>query len=165
MGYETKMYVVERHGSNTGKICLANGDVHSCYLDKNLKETGRPTYHYYPDHNTETPVPSTAPIKDGTFCQVIGMLDLCKADQWPVCSFEESDGCYIFDSDGNSLVGMDPYGSYRSFVPIDEVIKRLQEEIKKDSYRRFRVALAMLVSIRANFSDDLSNIGCLFYGH
>lgn len=163
MGYETRMYVVERHPVTQGSTCLVDGKVYSCYLnDRKNPELG---YRYYPDGDSRTPVPPEAPIFTGPWCSIIAMLDMSKCGQWPVCDFKDSDGCYIYDTDGDTLVGLDPYGSYRHFVHIDEVLSRLKEERAKDDYRRFRIAIALLTSIKAYFKSNVENIGCLFYGH
>jgi hypothetical protein len=99
-------------------------------------------------------------------------MDLCKVGHCfgGTCSFAESDGSYAFDPfDGNALIGLDDYGNYRKFVPIQEVIDTLQKEIKEANergehpYRRFIIALDLLKSLQENFSHE--ELGCLFYGH
>jgi hypothetical protein len=89
--------------------------VHQCYKNGD-------NYIYYPDHNTKTPVPLGAIIKEGPGCSIIATLDLSKAGTFPgICKFEESDGNYAYDPfDGNKILGLDGYGSYRKFVPIQE---------------------------------------------
>lgn len=179
MGYETTMLVVEKSSSMTHAMAQINelqvndkderivSTAHQCYKNGD-------NYIYYPDHNTKTPVPLGAIIKEGPYCNVIATLDLSKAGTFPgICKFEESDGNYAYDPfDGNKILGLDGYGSYRKFVPLQEVIDLLNSYIKnaKDKgekpYRRFTIALTLLKSIKSSFKNsDTHEIGCLFYGH
>lgn len=179
MGYETQMIVVEKSSSMTHAMTQINelqttdtkerivSTIHQCYKDGD-------TYIYYPDHNTKTPVPLGAIIKEGSWCNVIATLDLSKAGSWPgICKFEDSDGHYAYDPfDGNKIIGLDNYGSYRKFVPLQEVIDILNTHIKEAKakghvpYRRFVAALGLLKGVKASFiKSENHEVGCLFYGH
>jgi hypothetical protein len=174
MGYEIKMLVVARssHGMNNASVLIPDdkyGTVYNCYQDK-----GNDTYYYYPDHNTKTVVPLDAVIKVGPWCELLAMVEFCKIGSMPgICKFEESDGCYVYDPfDGNKILGLDGYGDYRKFVPIQEVIDTIKENIEyvKDKghepYHRFVEALPFLKQIKKSHSKWHPNdIGCLFYGH
>jgi hypothetical protein len=62
----------------------------------------------------------------------------------------------------DGIIGLDFYGSYRQFVPIDSVIADLEKGVR-DGYRRFVIALTLLKSVCKQFKGE--NIGCLFFGH
>lgn len=164
MGYELKMYVVEKSKHCKEIIGLIDGKVYNIFTDINKKDEEE--LFYYPDHDTKTIVPKGSVLKyDGSYLHIIGMIELSKCgmlDINSVCSFENSDGNYMYSDNGNDLIGLDLYGSYRRFIPIEEVIDALKESNKKESYRRFDIALAMLKSVKKTFSD---NIGCVFFGH
>jgi hypothetical protein len=113
-------------------------------------------------------------VKEGPWCNVIATIDLRKAGTLPgICKFEESDGHYAYDPfDGNKILGLDGYGDYRKFIPLQEVIDIFNTHIKeaKDKgqvpYRRFVAALALLKGIKSSFKNsDTHEIECLFYGH
>lgn len=170
MGYETTMLVVEKSSGMTHAMAQINelqstnkdehivSTVHQCYKEGD-------TYIYYPDHNTKTTLPLGATIKEGPWCKVIATLDLGKAGSWPgICKFEDSDGHYAYDPfDGNKILGLDGYGSYRKFVPLQEIIDLLNSY---KPYQRFVAALGLLKGIKSSFKNsDSHEVGCLFYGH
>jgi hypothetical protein len=163
MGYELKMYVVTRHAQHLTIVNIKD-NVYDCYYNYN---GDKEKYIYYPTPNQSSIVPKNAKRINGRFCLVIGMIDLCNcADKFKnmsICKFEESDGCFIYSpDDGNKLVGLDNYGDYRRFVPIDNVLKELKDNEK--DYQRFTIAIALLESIKKTFSER-EDVGCLFYGH
>jgi hypothetical protein len=166
MGYETNMIVVTKHPHQTNKTFLlpVEGQCDKVYYYFEDK-TGR---FYYPDGNTKIPVPAGAKTKEGIWCQDIAVMDLCKVGDMPgICDFEKSDGCYAYNPfNGNELIGLDPYGSYRSFVPVKEVIAIMEKSNKEEPYRRITAALALLKALKKGFPDnEHSQLGCLFYGH
>ena len=181
MGYETTMLIVEKSLSMTQALAQIN-ELQVNGTDERIKKTlyqcykdpKNGSYSYYPEPNTKTPLPLGATKKEGPYCNVIATIDLSKAGTMPgICEFEESDGHYAYDPfDGNKILGLDGYGFYRKFVPLQEVIDLLNSYIKgaKDKgekpYRRFIAALALLKGIKASFKNDSSHeVGCLFYGH
>ena len=172
MGYELKMLVVEKHDNMLHDLALIKGEVFTVFKDEQ-RGKGRRKRIYFPDRKTKTPVPRNAKIKSGPWCELLGVLDLCKCGDVAVecesiCGFEESDGSHAFNPfDGDALIGLDCYGSYRKFVPIDDVIKALEKELSKGQpYRRFTAAFALLQDIKEGFHDtDTTKVGCLFYGH
>lgn len=188
MGYETKMLVVEKSKCNNQlqSICIIgeliiNGarvlgckderitqKVYQCYKESN------DSYIYFPDSNTKTTLPSGVLVKEGPWCNIIAMVELGKCGAGPgICKFEDSDGHYAYDPfDGNSIIGLDGYGDYRKFVPIQEIIDIFQHEIKEAKtkgevpYRRHVIALSTLKSAKASFqTNEIHEIGCLFYAH
>ena len=168
MGYELKMYVVYKtSGSSRGKLININNGVYSVYSEETNPKN---MYYYLSDGNTKVSIDKDykGPIIPEISCLTIGMLDLCSTDlnNTGICEFKDSDGCTMFNPcNGNEFIGIDPYGYYRSFVPIDNVIKELKEKTadKTNSYRRYDIALAMLKAIKKTFKG--SEVGCLFFGH
>jgi hypothetical protein len=172
MGYETQMIIVEKYSTMKQPNCIIDDKLHNCFQ----KDTTSP-FIYYPDHNTETPVPPNTIIKKGDWCKIIATLDLAKTGiSLPgLSTFEKSDGSFAYSPfDGNQVLGLDPYGEYRSFIPIDQAIdlikKAIQEDAKKNHnqpYRRFTIALSLLESIKKEYlpHEGITQIGCLFWGH
>jgi hypothetical protein len=165
MGYELDMYVVDKSYASNTKIVLVDNNVYSVYSDYKYNDE---RLYFYPDGNTRIYI-KKEPIIKGSISILIGMLDLCKTSlqHTGICKFEESDGACAYDpSDGNKLIGLDPYGDFRSFVPIATVIEDLLTDLIKNKgreYRRHVVAFEMLKAIQNTFKG--SDIGCLFYGH
>jgi hypothetical protein len=81
MGYELKMFVVSKHNRvASGYLVQVGNDIFSAYDTKTKtgKKTGEKHY-YLADGNTKRTVPSDAVvIPEQSWCQVIGMIDLCK---------------------------------------------------------------------------------------
>ncbi|MCX5884303.1 MAG: hypothetical protein NT096_00060 [Proteobacteria bacterium] len=179
MGYETKMLVVEKNIGMNHYSCMIE-ELHATSTKEQFKKTvyncfkeSDGSFSYYPDH-TKITVPSGAIVKEGPWCHIIGMVELSKGGTFPgICKFEDSNGDYVYDPfDGNKILGLDGYGDYRKFVPIQEVINILQEHIKEAKaidqkpYRRYVAALGLLKGIKLSFYNGPTHeIGCLFYGH
>lgn len=173
MGYELKMFVVEKRDLVPDVLVCVGDEVYNLYFEG---IDGEYKYCYYSDNDTKTYFNEKPKIVvSSRYSSLIAVFDFCKAPglkHTGICKFEESDGlgCSIYDPmDGNKYIGLDRYGSYRKFVPIEVVIQDLkeviEEEIKKgyEPYRRYLVGLDLLNSIRQNFRGD--GIGCLFYGY
>jgi hypothetical protein len=176
MGYETKMLVVIKSPQQTQTLAMISEirinkkdesivqEIFQCYKEHDG------SYTYYPKA-IKTPLPSGAIIKEGPWCRVIAMLDFSKAGTWPgICKFEDSDGHYAYNPfDGNKVLGLDGYGYYRKFVPLQDVIEILQNNINyskennRPPYYLFMAALGLLEGLKDNVLYN--DMGCLFYGH
>jgi hypothetical protein len=159
MGYELKMYVVSAHSfsdSKKEKVALVNGKVYHCFGND---EEGIFCFIDGKEHYI-----SNEPLIETEWCEIIGMVDLCKCElkNTGICKFEEGD-IYCFDNDGNSLIGLDFYGYYRKFVPIDLILDELKKLNKKEKYRRFTITISMLDLVKETFPDE--KVGCIFFGH
>ena len=167
MGYELTLMVVSKSNHSHGNIVLIENKVFTAYE----KEQG---LIYYPDHNTETLVPLGSKVfRDSPWCEVISVLELCKCglENSGICKFEESDGHYAYvPFNGNDLLGLDCYGSYRKVIPIKYVIDEMSDNIREIKakgeipYRRYVAALAHLKAVKKTFMP-LDKIGCMCYGH
>ena len=168
MGYELKMYVVNMmQWRSAGKITNIDNNVYSVYSEET---NPKKMYYFLSDGNTKVSLPDDykGTILSENICLTIGMIDLSCTDlvDTGICTFEKSDGAAMFNPcNGNEFIGIDPYGDYRSFVPIDTVIKELKEKTadKDYKYRRYTIALAMLKEVKKTFKG--SKVGCLFVGH
>lgn len=183
MGYETQMLIVEKYSTMKQSNCMVDGKLFHCFKkdtpatgDVDVQNPTSPLIYYNDD--TETPVPPNAIIKKGDWCKIIATLDLAKTGiSLPGLSpFKDSDGSFAYSPfNGNEVLGSDPYGDYRSFIPIDQVIDLIKEAIQKEAkknpnqtpYRRFTIALSLLEAIKKDYlpHEGITQIGCLFWGH
>lgn len=167
MGYELTLMVVSKSRYPHGSIALIEDRVYIAYE----KDGG---LIYYSGPNTAAPVPPESKVfRDSSWCEVVSVLELCKCglENSGICKFEESDGHYAYlPFNGNDLIGIDCYGSYRKFVPIQYVIDEMADNIREikskgeTPYRRYVSALAHLKSVKRSFTK-MDNMGCLCYGH
>lgn len=168
MGYETRMYVVARSQvAMKREIAFVDNRMVAVFRDKKDKAV-----YYERDGETKRDLPEDTQTVSAVWGDLIAMFDLSKCGLGPVgrvidysvVDLEKTD-TYVYEpTDGNELIGEDRYGSFRRFVPIEEVIKALEEEVKdEEPYRRFVSALALLRSIKQEFTHEV--LGCLFYGY
>lgn len=164
MGYEMKMYVVERTNMNS-KTVLIDGMVHIVFSQTN---NGVTTNFYYRDRNTRGKLPHNATVKEGRWMKILGMVDLCKCGNFyikdSICKFENSDGSHMYSENGNDYIGLDDYGDYRRFVPIKEVIDKMEVANKESPYIRYDMALALLKAVQNSYHSAI-DVGCVFFGH
>jgi hypothetical protein len=167
MGYELKMYVVEKGTGNRGFVFINGDRVSHCFEELGNTRNAPKEGHSYHLDGIPTPVPKTSIVLKSTYCSVLAMLDLCccQLPFAPVVPFEKSDGCYMYENDGDTLVGLDECGDYRSFISLDTVLKGIRKANESSPYRRFDIAIALLKSVKKGFKSNIDNIGCLFYGH
>ena len=86
------------------------------------------------------------------WAQVIGMVDLCKC--YPIADvFTREANGYIYDTDGNTRIEEDMYGSPLGVADLDDVIEKLKEIVKEEDYRRAKVALGFLKEVRKSMPD------------
>ncbi len=171
MGYETKMFVISRSTLSPTELGLVDNRVVQVYQDRVVqvyqdKDTEPDYFYYAEDGNTRKRFPTGNSIIKAQWGQLIGMLDLCKCgrDTGGTCNFEDGD-IFIYSEDGDNPVGLDAYGAYRKFVPIDEAIAYFEKELEGEyQYRRFTVALAMLKAVKEGW-EGAEEVGVCYYGH
>lgn len=101
-----------------------------------------------------------------TYFDIYAEIDLCK------CGYSSAINCvrkhakkkkvFWYGSDGNERVTEDRYGEYPTPVAIKTVIKALKKDCKKDEYRRFKWALALLEEMN---KEEIEKLSVLFFGH
>jgi len=69
---------------------------------------------------------------------------------------------YVYGLDGNTKFSEDMYGKPLSIMEVGAVIKAIEADNKRESYRRFDLALAMLREFQKHFGEDARVLG---YGH
>jgi len=163
MGYEVKLFVVRLLSLDADKIVLNGQDVYDVF-QTDSEEGG---FYYYRDGCTKVRV-TNEPMITAKPALIVSMFELGKigeTDSLGICKFEEADGktCSVYTpSDGNKLLGIDPYGDYRKVVPLDKVIAMLEKMVDKYSY----VVESALVSLKVLQSNDIKqSLACIFYGH
>jgi hypothetical protein len=116
--------------------------------------------------HSEMPATKEDYLEEGFFHGVeIGRLDLCKIKHGPLWdAIQQSDtfGAFFADN-GNDIVTKDCYEDKIRRVPGTVVKQALEEELEKEYYRRFSMALAMLNDILRGWPEE--QIFCYFYGH
>ncbi len=100
-----------------------------------------------------------------TWFRIYATVDLCK------CGYESNihnidhinkdESHFWYWYDGNGETSKDCYGDKLKPIPIKEVVEALRKDTKKDDYRRFKWALALLESMQ----NDKEDLTVLFYGH
>ena len=97
------------------------------------------------------------------YAEKIAMFDLCKV---PGLYIKIKDypkaNVYIYSDDGNTEIKNDLYGDELIEIPIPDMIKFLEEEIKESSYRRYKPFLEMLKGFDL---FEWSNLVVLHYGY
>jgi hypothetical protein len=104
----------------------------------------------------------------GRWFQMWAMFELCK----PGYDSEISKLCgdpnvgyepvFFYCTDGNTAITVDCYGKRLKAIPIDDALKALETDQGNDGYRRFKIAVDLLKSIKEHAGEQLSVI---LYGH
>ena len=109
---------------------------------------------------------SKFPNEEMRYCQVIAMLDLCKF--YPISSVRNHypiTECYFYADDGNTQVLEDRYGDPLREMPIEDVIRILEDVLDEgDDYRRIYPALATLKALKRQ-SHQWRELVVLHYGY
>lgn len=138
MGYESKIYIVN---VLSHKHTVINPDTQKPYLDKNGE-----------------------PMIDNGYGQIVAMIDMCKMgydNGWRELFTKEID-YQIYAENGNESTNKDCYGEHIKSGDINAIIAWLENQIKKDNYRRLKPLLYLLKAFNPEEWDDLQ---VLHYGH
>lgn len=102
----------------------------------------------------------------GRWLQVWSMLDLCKpgyqSATYRLSIQDIGEPVYIFASDGNTEITKDCYAKRLKAIPLDDVLRAIEEDCANDLYRRFKVAADLLRSIKQHGPEGMS---AFLYGH
>jgi hypothetical protein len=154
MGYETKMYLVEKYSFHTEIPCgseIASIDLCKCggpvgeLIGRAIKKTGKPTFALYPRNPDRQE-------------EVVALLRTIR----PTDTGLSANGLQkLADDIEDGKITTDKYGDYLGVIDPDEMIAALEESLKVDDYRRYRWALALLRDVRR----DMPNLVVVTYGH
>ena len=103
--------------------------------------------------------------KDANFVIEVASIDLSKS-HFPDTQLnkeEDTELVYIYGSDGNTEIVEDRYGSRLYAIEPNKVLKFMQEHNKKEKYRRYTAAIALLKSLIKDFREG--ELTCILYGH
>ena len=104
----------------------------------------------------------------GRWFQLWAMFELCKpgydSEIYKLCSDPAigNERVFFYADDGNTEITVDRYGKRLKAIPFDIVLKALETDQGNDSYRRFKVAVDLLRSIKEHAGEQLSVV---LYGH
>ena len=103
----------------------------------------------------------------GGYASVVAEIDLCKIGDGNLYALmlkrrPDETLAYIYGTDGNTKIVKDRYDELLPVMGVDEVIKAIQADNKKENYRRFAIALAFLKEFKKHFGEDAR---ILAYGH
>jgi hypothetical protein len=149
MGYEVKMYIVEPSIITTSYFFSTFEDkVVEVFCDEDANH-----YHFGLDGNTKTQIDPYSDIILKNYCQVIGMVNLCKINMG---GFDKKKAEYFFyDTDGDTPIVLDRWDEELTQAPLEIVIEWLENEIAKGSkYRRFKTALALAKGCVGLYDND-----------
>lgn len=111
----------------------------------------------------KTPICDNINGKRLRYAQVVATFDLCKVYDVSAKLLEYHDtSCFIYTDDGNTPILEDRYGKPLKEIPINNVIKIIEEVAKTDNYKRYAPCLALLKSFK---QDEWKNLVILHYGH
>ena len=95
----------------------------------------------------------TIPCDNGKrYAHIVGMIELCSCPNMLDIFTEDSNG-YIYSDDGNTKIETDCYGNPLMVADIDDVINALKDVIKNEDYRRAKIAVDFLNSIKKNMPE------------
>lgn len=86
------------------------------------------------------------------YAHVVGMIELCSCPNMLDIFTEDSNG-YIYSDDGNTKIETDYHGNPLMVADIDDVINALKDVIKNEDYRRAKIAVDFLNSIKKNMPE------------
>lgn len=70
---------------------------------------------------------------------------------------------YFYAPNGNTKVMKDSYDDALKVIPFDKVLEILKKSNKKEKYRRFDMAIALMKAMVGKFSTD--ELGVVLFGH
>lgn len=103
----------------------------------------------------------------GHWLQIWSMFDLCTPgydSETYKLSADHSIGVpiYFYGTDGNTEITSDCYDKRLKAIPLDDALKALETDSGSDSYRRFKIAVDVLRSLKEHSGESLSVV---LYGH
>lgn len=168
MGYETKLYLVMKYLPGARKvISLSEGNA-SFHLFSDENHSDKGVFYYLGD--TKKYISELNPreyeIIDIDVCEKIAFIDLCNAYTpafSELGSYKSSYGAF-YGGDGDSLICKDGYGSYMNLIPAKKVLEALEKDYIQAKYRRYNMAISLLKSALASFSES-EELFVLLFGH
>jgi len=101
------------------------------------------------------------------YISVIGMVDLCKPDYLDAVSKIDSEVSaikgYIYCDDGNTKMELDRYEKPVRIHLATAMLEALKSANKKEPYRRYSIAIAMLKEALKHFRAE--TLVVVLYGH
>jgi hypothetical protein len=101
--------------------------------------------------------------KDCDYVIPIAEIDLCKSCFYDTYLDQEKDTHKVYFYEGDNEIITDKYGKQLFAIPPAKVLKKMQQENKKEYYRRYAAAIPMLKSLMKDFKSE--NLTCILYGH
>lgn len=159
MGYETKMFVVQKSSSDYRDTFtkLPSGEWVHCYEGR---QDDYEYNYYYDKADAEMILPKNIIKMHMGWSSVIAMVDLCKIDGTSFLRSLPVTDSYFYDIDGNTPIIVDKYGEMLKEATIEQAIEYMEKENSEEEYRRFTTAIALLKTIPDNY-----NCVVLFFGH
>lgn len=101
------------------------------------------------------------------YSSVVAEIDLCKIGDGHLYALmlantPKKPRAYVYGLDGNRRFKKDRYGAAMPIMKVADVIKAIEQDNKKEPYRRFEMALAMLKVFKDSFGDRAR---VLAFGH
>ena len=158
MGYEIKLYIGQ-FSSTVGQFSKYDDKWYEAYKHKESDYVG-----YLADGNTEIQLDD--PTYEARYLMEVASLDLCKpghqSNIQKLMSKKSGKAAYgYFSRGGNEADIVDCYDEFLLAYPIEDVLMALEEDRNSDSYRRFKIACDLLISIKEEFKDA----HVVLYGH
>jgi len=101
-----------------------------------------------------------------TWAQVIAIVDLCvcgrESETAELIQASHESKWFVYSDDGDTPILEDPYGDPLKAVDADLLIEAMDRDNRKEYYRRFELALAMLKVCRERFGERFI---VLHFGH
>jgi len=158
MGYELKLYIGESIPHMNQKYSRHESGWIAAYLDS---ETNK----YKGYLNGEDEVRLLDPTHEARYLMELASLDLCKPgyDSHIMKLMKAKGGVksYGYFTSPNNGDVVDCYDEFLLAYPINDVLMALEDDRNTSTYRRFKIAVDMLISIKEEFKDA----HIVLYGH
>ena len=101
------------------------------------------------------------------YASVVAEIDLCKIGDGNLYALmlantPKKPQAYVFGLDGNRKFKKDRYDKPMPIMEVDDVIEAISKDNKREPYRRFEIALAMLRVFKDKFGEEAR---VLAFGH
>lgn len=170
MGYETRLHVVNEYGFNLGPSYPRIGE-EIASIDLSKCGDG-PVGQLIASHTKDAKLGEKAPFAlwprnpDRQYEAVKLLREIAglKSSDEGELSLNIKQIDKLSNDIEDGFITKDRYNSWLGIIDIDEMIEALKQDIAQNNYRRFRIALAMLVAIKAEFTTD-NRLKVITYGH